>query len=56
MRLVLPLVLLAVAAFCVYGFLATFEPVAGALAWRVGYGVAAVACLAGASALLRRRR
>jgi hypothetical protein len=46
-------VLLAIAAFCSFGFLATFEPVDGALGWRVGYGAAIIACLYGMLRLLR---
>ncbi len=56
MKVLLSLVLLAIAAFCSFGFLATFEPVDGALAWRVGYGVAILACLFGALRLLRGGR
>lgn len=51
MRVLLALILVALAAF---GFLATFEPVDGALGWRVGYGVAIFACLYGMLRLLRR--
>ncbi len=53
MRVLLALVLLAIAAFCVFGFLATYEPVEGALLWRVGYGAAIIACLYGMLRLLR---
>ena len=45
------LLLLAVAAFCLFGFLATFEPTdrpGQFLAFRVGYAVVDIACLAGA--------
>jgi len=54
MRLLLALLLFAIAAFCSFGFLATFEPVDSALVWRVGYGAAIGACLYGAWRLLRR--
>jgi hypothetical protein len=54
MRVLLGLVLLAIAAFCSFGFLATYEPVDGALAWRVGYVAAIIACLYGALRLFRR--
>jgi hypothetical protein len=54
MRVLLALILVALAAFCAFGFLATFEPVDGALGWRVGYGVAIFACLYGMLRLLRR--
>lgn len=56
MRILLSLVLLAVAAFCCFGLLATFEPVENALAFRVGYGIALVACLLGVVRLLRGSR
>jgi hypothetical protein len=41
------LALLIVLAFCVFGFVATFEPMAATKqwTWRVVYGVIAVACL-----------
>jgi hypothetical protein len=41
MKLVVGVVLLVFAAFCGYGFLASFEPMEGgsALAWKIGYGV-----------------
>jgi uncharacterized membrane protein (DUF485 family) len=38
--------LLALAAFCAYGLLATFEP-GDFLAWRIGYSVAIALCFAG---------
>ena len=55
MRALLALTCLALAAFCAFGFLATFEPVDGALAWRVGYGVVGSAALYGLLRLLRPR-
>ncbi len=36
-----------------FGFLATYEPVDGALGWRVGCGAAIVACLCGMLRLSR---
>jgi len=39
------LLLLAIAAFCAFGFMASFEPTANALAFRIGYAVVGVACL-----------
>lgn len=39
------LLLLAVAAFCVFGFLATYEPTSNALVFRIGYAVLFVCCL-----------
>lgn len=44
------LFLLAIAAFCAFGFMATFEPTARSaefLAFRIGYAVVGVACLVG---------
>ena len=49
------LLLLAVAAFCVFGFLATFEPTdktAQFLAFRVGYTVIGIGCLVGVGFLI----
>ena len=49
------LLLLAVAAFCVFGFLATFEPTdktAQFLAFRVGYTVICIGCLVGVGCLI----
>ena len=54
MRVLVALVLLAVVVFCGLGFLATFEPVEGAMVWRVGYGAGVVACLYGAWRVFRR--
>ena len=47
--------LLAVAAFCVFGFMATFEPTDRTtefLAFRIGYAVIGVGCLIGVVVLL----
>ena len=47
--------LLAVAAFCGFGFLATFEPtdnVTQFMAFRIGYGVIGVGCLVGIGFLI----
>jgi hypothetical protein len=44
--------LLAVAAFCVFGFLATFEPTDNAIAFRIGYAVIGVGCLVGVGFLI----
>ena len=44
------LLLLAVAAFCLFGFLATFEPTTNTtqfMVFRVGYAVVGVGCLFG---------
>jgi hypothetical protein len=47
------LLLLSLAAFSVFGFLATFEPTSNALAFRIGYAVVFVGCLTGAGLLIR---
>lgn len=46
-RVLLMLVLLAIAAFCLFGFLATFEPPQYP-GWRVAYGTVGVICIIGA--------
>ncbi|TWU49315.1 hypothetical protein [Rubripirellula reticaptiva] len=49
------LLLLAVAAFCGFGFLATFEPtgnVAQFMAFRIGYTVIGLGCLVGVGFLI----
>lgn len=47
MKLVLSIVCLLIAAFCVFGFLATFEPgVKNAVMFRLVYGVVGLGCLA----------
>lgn len=48
MKWILAILCLACAAFCVYGFLATFEPVANALAFRLSYVALGAMCMAGA--------
>ena len=54
------LLLLAIAAFCAFGFMASFEPTDNAWAFRIGYAVVGIACLVGVVLLivnvLRRRR
>lgn len=46
------LLLLAVSAYCSFGFMATFEPTDNALAFRMGYTVIGLGCLVGAGLLL----
>ncbi len=53
MRVLLALLLLAFTAFCSFGFIATYEPVDGAIPWRIGYGIAVIASLYGVARLLR---
>lgn len=48
MRPMIAAVSLALAAFCVYGILATFEPGPRAIPFRIGYSVGGVLCLAAA--------
>lgn len=49
LRLLATVASLGVAAFCVFGFLASFEPGVSA-AWKVGYAVVFVVALLGAAA------
>ncbi|MEE3372740.1 MAG: hypothetical protein VX346_25620 [Planctomycetota bacterium] len=52
------LILVFTAAFCVFGFLATFEPTGSPgtfLAFRIGYAVVGFGCLGGLVALIGRR-
>ena len=49
------LLLLSIAAFCLFGFLATFEPTdtpGQFMAFRIAYGVIGIGCLAGIVALV----
>ena len=46
------LLLLAVAAFCLFGFLATFEPTSNAMEFRIGYTVVGLGSLIGAGFLI----
>ncbi|HVT27785.1 MAG TPA: hypothetical protein VHE81_07190 [Lacipirellulaceae bacterium] len=56
MRRPIALGLLLVAAFCVYGFVASWEPGVRGVYFRFGYPVAAVLCGAVAMVLLLRQR
>ena len=56
MRILLALILLGFTAFCSFGYLATYELVEGAMAFRVGYGDAIMASLYGVIRLLRGGR
>ena len=53
-RVLLGLTLLAAAGFCVYGFLASFEP-PGYPAFKIGYVVIGLLCLTGGARVLVRR-
>lgn len=54
-RAVLVGLLLAVALFCAYGFLASMEPGPGHLPFRIGYPIVGIACIAGSAVLLFRK-
>lgn len=58
LKIIGSLALLAVLAFCVFGFMATFEPLDAStqLTWRVIYGLAGLASVGGIVFLLRRRK
>jgi len=54
LAIVAAIILLPIAAFCVFGFIATFEPTDQPglfMAFRVGYGVVGLGCLATVVAL-----
>jgi len=57
-RIIIALALIPVLGFCIFGFLATFEPLDAAtqLRWRLAYGVAGMLCLAGLVLLALPRR
>jgi hypothetical protein len=50
------IVLMAIAAYCAYGFAATFEPLESGTpwVWRIGYGLVGVICFTGALSRIRR--
>jgi hypothetical protein len=56
-RIIAALALLAIAGFCVVGFLAAFEYTEAArrLPWQIGYGVLGLVCLGSLLMLLRPR-
>ena len=56
MRVLLAFMFVAIGAFCSFGFLAAHEPLDGALAWRIGYGVAIILCIYCALRLFRGGR
>jgi len=49
----LAVILLAVAAYCLFGFLASFEPVANAITFRVFWALLGFGSLGGAGILVR---
>ncbi|MEC7566301.1 MAG: hypothetical protein VX738_11505 [Planctomycetota bacterium] len=48
----LAVILLAVAAYCLFGFLASFEPVANAITFRVFWALLGLGSLGGAAVLV----
>ena len=56
MRILLAIALLLIAAFCLFGFMASFEPGPNHVYFRVGYAVVGVLCGGLAVAVLARRR
>lgn len=56
-RVIQTVLLLGLLLFCLFGFLATFEPLDPATQWlwRVVYGLLGVACLIGLNHRLRKR-
>jgi uncharacterized membrane protein len=55
MKGVIAVVLLFVAALCVYGFIAAGEPGPNHIYFRIGYPIVGIVCLATAVAMLVRR-
>lgn len=56
MKWIFALILVALAAFCLFGFLASFEPgVKSAMMFRFVYAIAGIACLAGVGWIVLRR-
>jgi len=57
-RIIGVVVLLAVAGFCTFGFMATYEysEVSKRLPWQIGYGLIGVTCLVGVGVVLFPRR
>jgi hypothetical protein len=55
-RWILAALLLVIAAYCAYGFAATFEPFDDGTpwAWRIGYGIVGVICFTAALSRIRR--
>jgi hypothetical protein len=56
MKAALALLLLLIAAFCVYGFIAASEPGPNHIYFRIGYALVGIACVTGAIALSLGRR
>lgn len=57
-RIITVMVLIAASAFCVFGFMATFEPIDrnGQMTWRMIYGLVGSLCAAAATWILCVRR
>jgi hypothetical protein len=56
MNSVVAIATLLVAAFCSYGFLASWEPGPGHIYFRIGYAIVGIVCLAIGVAILAQRR
>jgi len=56
MKWIVAIVCLLIGGFCIFGFLATFEPTANAIAFRMGYTAIGLACLAGIAFTLIPRK
>src|SRR5687768_6414522 len=56
MKKVIAVILLLVAAFCVYGFIAAGEPEPNHIYFRIGYPIVGIASLAAAVAMLVRKK
>jgi hypothetical protein len=55
-RIISAIALLALMAFSVFGFLASFEPSeVSRLPWQIGYALVGATCLSGAIVLMRTR-
>jgi hypothetical protein len=55
MKSIAAVVLLLIAAFCVYGFIAAGEPGPNHIYYRIGYPILGIACLATAAMLIRKK-
>lgn len=56
MRIIAAVILLLVAAICVFGFLAAGEPGPNHIYYRIGYPLVGIVCLASAVAMLVRKK
>jgi hypothetical protein len=56
MRAAVAVILLLVAAFCLYGFIAAGEPGPNHIYYRIGYPIVGIVCLAAAVVMLVRKK